>query len=103
MIIAAALTFFFETGAFRHIDLTADDGLDPCIQCSFIKFHRTIHGTMVCDGDTVHTQFFYPVYKFLDFCGTVQQAVFRMDMQMRKRHHIDIIYFLCHITHLLDF
>ena len=102
MIITAALAFFFETGALRHIDLAADDGLYACILCRFIKLNSTVHGAMVCNGDTVHPQFLHPLHQFLDLRRAIQQAVFRMDMQMRKRHHIDNIHFVTHFTHLPD-
>ena len=101
MVITAALAFFFETRALCHIDLTADDRLYTCIQSRFVKFNSTIHSTMVCDGDTVHTKFLYPLHQFLDLRRTIQQAIFRMDMQMRKRHQIHVIHFITHFTHLL--
>ena len=100
VIITAALAFFFETRALRHIDLAADDGLYPCIQRSFVKLYRAIHGTVICDGDAVHAQFFHPLHQFLDFRRTIQQAIFCVDVKMCKWHVFLTHFFLFQITHL---
>ena len=97
MVITAALAFLCQAGTSCHINLTADDGLDAHFFRRLVKLNGTIHGTMVCDGDAVHAQLFDTLYQFFDFRGTVQKAVFRMDMKMCKRSLFSCLYFLFHI------
>ena len=75
-----------KPGTWSHIDLTADDGFHSCLPGCPVKINDPVHGSMVCNGHTVHSQFLSPGCQFLDLAGAVQQAVFRMDMQMCKCH-----------------
>ena len=82
----SVLHLFIKTGTRRHVDLTSEDRVDSGFLCRPIKIHTAIHHTVICNRRTVHPQFFHPGYIFFDLIGTVQQAVFRMHMQMCKSH-----------------
>ena len=71
-----------------YIDLTADDGLDSCLFCLFIKVDTAIHHPMVCQGNGVLAQLLHPVHHGADAAGAVQKTVFRVDMQMHKTHGV---------------
>ena len=88
MIIAilAASRLPVKTRSGRHIDLTADDRLDPIFSGCPVKINHTVHDTMVRNGHAVHTKFFRPVNQLFDLTGTIKQTIFRMNMQMRKCH-----------------
>ena len=69
-----------KPGTGRHIDLTSQNGLDPCSFCRPIKIYAAKHDTVVRYGCTIHSQFFYSGYIFIYFIRTVQQAVLCMYM-----------------------
>ena len=69
-----------------HIDLTADDGLDALGQTGAIKINDAIHNAVVCDGTGGLPHLFDGFRQIPNPAGTVQKAVFSMDMQMHKRH-----------------
>ena len=73
-----------ETGTIGHIDLTADDGLDAGLFRGFVEIHTAIHHTMVGDGDGGLAQLLDPFKNAVDSAGTIQKAVFRVDMQVGK-------------------
>ena len=103
MIIAAALALLCEARALRHINLTAENRLDAGLQCRLVKFHRTIHRTVVGDGNAVHPQLLYPLHKLLYLSRAVQKAVFRMNMKMRKRFLLPFSFLHFQFPHLLCF
>ena len=72
------------TGSSVH--LTADDRLDSLFFALLIEIHNAEHGSVVGNGKTVHSQLLGTCYRFLDRGGSVQQAVFRMKMEMCKSH-----------------
>ncbi len=60
-----------ESGTGRHVDLTADNGIDPCRCGLLIELNDAIHDSMVCDGRTVHAQLFHTLDILFDLVGTV--------------------------------
>jgi len=69
-----------KSGIRRHIDLAAQNRIDPCRLRFFIKINHAKHYTVIRDGSRCHAEFFDSFYIFLDFIGTVQQTVLCMDV-----------------------
>ena len=69
-----------------HIDLAADDGLDPRCLGSFVKINAAVHDTVIGQGHGGLPQLLYPVHKAVDAAGAVQQAILAMDVKMYKTH-----------------
>ena len=86
--VLAAYRFPVKAGARGHIDLASQDGLNAGLPGSFIKINDSIHHTMVRDSHAVHAKLLCPGCQLLDFTGTIQKAVFRMDVQMGKCHSL---------------
>ncbi len=84
--------FPVKAGSRRHIDLTADDGLDAHLPCRPVKVDDTVHDTMVGDGHAVHAKLPGPRRQLFDLTGTVQQTVLCMDVQMCKCHCFLLLY-----------
>ena len=78
--------FLVKTGIWRHIYLTAQNRINPLRSGGAVKINYTVHNAMVCNGSAVHTQFPDPGNIFLNFVGTVQKGIFRVDMKMYKGH-----------------
>ena len=72
----------------RHVDLTADDGLDTSSLAGPIEVNDTVHDAVVGDGYRLLTQVFDPLHQLLNAAGSVQQGKFRMKMQVDKGHRI---------------
>ncbi len=75
-----------KPGPGRHIDLTADNRLNSRIFTGTVKVDHAVHHAMVRNRQTVHSQRLRLGRQLRNLAGTVQQAVFRMHMQMCKRH-----------------
>ena len=75
-----------EPGAGGHINLAANDGLDPRPLAGPVEVHRTVHHPVVGDGHGGLTQFLHPLHQLFDAAGAVQEGVFGMEMQMGKGH-----------------
>ena len=75
-----------KTRARCRIDLTADDRSDSGLPRSPIKIHDAEHGAVIRNGERIHTQLSGPFHQSFDARGSVEQAVFRMNMQMCKAH-----------------
>ena len=60
------------------IHLTADYRLYSLFPAFFIKLHNAEHGSVVCDGQAVHTKLLCPCHHVFNAGCTVQQAVFRV-------------------------
>ena len=84
MVVAVDFVDFIEAGAGGHIDLTADDGLDACLFCGLIELDTAVHDAVVRDGDGALAALLDAVHKLVDTAGTVQQAVFGMDVEMNE-------------------
>ena len=88
MIIAilAASRLPVKTRSGRHIDLTADDRLDPIFSGCPVKIDHAVHDAVVGNRQTVHPQFLRPGGQFFYFTRCVKQTVLCMHMQMCKCH-----------------
>ena len=78
--------FPVKSGSGRHIDFTADDGLDPRLFGCFIKIDHAVHDAVIGYGSAVHAKFLDALNIFFDLVGSVQQRVFGVDVQMCKCH-----------------
>ena len=70
----------------RHIHLAPDDGMDPLGFAGAVKVHRAVHNAVVCDGAGRLPHLLYLLRQVAYPARAVQQAVFRMHMQMHKSH-----------------
>ena len=84
MVVAINFIYLIKAGTGGHIDLTADDGLDACLFCSLVKLHTAVHNAVVGAGNGSLTALFYAVHQLVNAAGTIQQTVFRMNMQVDK-------------------
>ena len=72
--------FLLKPGPGCHVDLTADNGLDPLRLTGLVKVHGSIHDAVVGDGDRILPQLFHPLYQPGDAAAAVQEAELSMDM-----------------------
>ena len=70
-----------------HIRFNADNWLDVGFFGGGVKLHRAIHHAVVGQGDAVHPQFGSPLGDGFGRGIAVQQAIFRMNMEMHKIVH----------------
>ena len=63
-----------------HIDLAADDGLDPRLPAGPVKVDRPVHDAVIGDGYRVLPQLLHPLHQLFDPAGSVQKGKFRMQM-----------------------
>ena len=70
----------------RDIDLAADDGLDARRLGRAVKVDHAVHHAVVGDGNGVLPQLLDALHQLIDAAGAVEQAVFRMNVQMYKCH-----------------
>ena len=84
MVVAVDFVDFIEAGAGGHIDFAADDGLDACLFCSLIELDTAVHDAVVRDGDGILAALLDAVHELVDTAGTVQQAVFGMEVEMNE-------------------
>ena len=71
-----------------QIHLAADDGLDARGLGGFVKIDTAVHNAVVGYGDGGLPQLLHPVHHAADAAGSVQEAVFTMDMQVNKTHSL---------------
>ena len=69
-----------------HIHLAANDRVNPLPLAGLIKLHDAEHIAMVRNGYMLHAQLLHTGNQRLDAVCPIQQAVFSMNMQMRKRN-----------------
>ncbi len=79
-----------KAGVGRHVDLTADDRIDPRLFRRLIKINNAIHNPVVRDRSRGHAQLLDPLNVLSDLIGAVQQGIFCMNMQMCKCHGLDL-------------
>ena len=72
--------FFLKAALLCHIDLTANDRMDPPFLTGLIKIDDAVHRAVIRDGQAIHPQFLRLADNLVDFRRPVQQAVFRMHM-----------------------
>ena len=75
-----------EAGAGGHIDLTADDGLDPLRLAGPVKVDDAVHVAVVGNGDGGLAQLLDPLGQLRDAAGPVQEGVFGVDVQVGEGH-----------------
>ena len=83
-VFALGVALFLHVGA--HVDLAADDGMDALRLAGLVKIDHAVQHAVVGDGAGVHAQLLQALGQFLDAAGAVQQAVFRVQVQMREGH-----------------
>ncbi len=71
-----------------HVNLAADNRLNPRGAGGFIKTDGPVHRPMIGDGHGGLAHGLYAVGHFPDPAGAVQQTEFAMNMQMDKRHSL---------------
>ena len=81
------LVLLVETGAAGHIHLAADDGMDALRLTGAVEIDGAVHGAVVRDGAGSLPHLFDQFGQVTDAAGAVQQAIFRMDVKVSKRHH----------------
>ena len=69
-----------KAGAGGHIDLTADNRLDPLRLAGAVEINDTVHDTVVCNGHSSLTQFLDVLHQLFNATGAVQKRKFRMKM-----------------------
>ena len=70
----------------RHVHLAADDGFDSLCLAGAVEINRAVHHTVVCDRAGGLPHLLDDLRQIPDAAGSVQEAIFCMDMQMDKRH-----------------
>ena len=76
-----------EPCSLRHIDLAADDRMDPLFAACLIEIHRAVHGAVIGHRKGGHSKLFRALYQRLDTAGAVKQRILGMDVQMCKFGH----------------
>ena len=71
-----------------HIDLAADDRMDTLRLTGAVKINGAVHGTVVRDRHRRLPHLLDQLRKVTDTAGAVEQAIFRMNMEMCKRHTV---------------
>ena len=69
-----------------HIHLAADDRLDPGGLSGLVEINTAVHNAVVGDGHRRLAQLLHPLHQTVNPAGAVQEAVFRMHVQMYKAH-----------------
>ncbi len=84
MIVAVDLVDLIETGAGGNVDFAPDDGLDARLFGRLIKLHAAVHHAVVGTGNGGLAALLHPIHQLIDAACAIQQAVFRMDMEVGK-------------------
>ena len=71
----------------RGIQLAADDVFDPLFDAFLCKIERCVHIAVIGDGTAVDIVFDEIIDEVVHLRRSIQQAVFRMQMQMYKIRH----------------
>ena len=61
-----------------HVDLAADNRLDPRRLAGPVEVDHPVHAAVVGDGHRLLAHLLYPLHQLLDAAGAVQQGKFRM-------------------------
>ena len=72
----------FKARAGRHVDLTANDGLDARFFTGFVKLHYAVHRAVIGNGDRVMSALGGTHGNIPHATSAVKQAVFAVQMQM---------------------
>ncbi len=70
----------------RDIEFRADDGFDTRPFCFLVKFNGAVEVAVIGERQRIHARLSRVAHQIIYFGESVQQAIMRMDMQMRKFH-----------------
>ena len=82
LVVDAVLPVLHAPGG--HIDLAADDGLDPGRLGGLVEGDGPVHDPVVRDGHRLLAQLLEALHQPFDAAGAVQQAVFTVYVQMNE-------------------
>ena len=83
---------FIKTGPGGDINLAADHRPDSLFFAFFIKVDHAVHHAVIGNRQPLLSQFLRPRHQRRDPASTVQQAVFRMYVQMSKVFHGKLLF-----------
>ena len=83
-VFALGIDLFVHVGA--HVHFAADHGMDALCLAGLVKIDRAVQHAVVRDGAGVHAQRLQALGQLADAAGAVQQAVFAVQVQVRKCH-----------------
>ena len=86
--LAVKFVLLIKARARRNIDLAADDRLDALSFAGAVKVDRAVHHAVVRDGAGGLPHLLDKLRKVFDAAGSVEQAVFRMNMKVGKGHGV---------------
>ena len=78
--------FFVFHFARSRIDFAAYNGVYPLLLTFAMEIYHSEHYTVIGYGKRIHPEFFRPLDQIFYLPRSVEQTVFRMNMQMRKSH-----------------
>ena len=76
--LAVQLMDTVKPGAGGHIDLTADDRVDPLRLAGPVEINDAVHIPVVGDRHGGLAQLLHPLYQRRDAAAAVQQGIFRV-------------------------
>ncbi len=76
-----------KTGRGRHIDFAPDDRFDPLGTAGVVKSNRSVEHAVIGQGNRILPAFFDALRDLFDTAGTVEKAVFAVQVQMNKSAH----------------
>ena len=85
--LAVKRVYLVKARARRDIDFAPDDGLDARGLRRAVEVDHAVHDAVVGDGNRLLPDLLYARHQIADAARAVQQAVFRMQMQMDKTHN----------------
>ena len=88
MVIARLSLFVIpiKAGSRRHINLTAEYGLNACRLGRLIKIDHAVHNAVVGHGECRLSQVFCALNELRYLSGAVKQRIFRVYVQMCECH-----------------
>ena len=87
------LVLLVKSGAAGHIHLAADNGMDALLLTGAVEVHRAVHDAVVSDGAGVLPHGLHQCRQVADTARAIQQAVFRMDVEVNKGHGVTLSFF----------
>ena len=75
-----ATVVLFKMRACGQVNLAAQNRLDALLFALLIELHRSVHSTVVRNGQAIHAQLLGVGHQLVDFRSAIKQAIFRMHM-----------------------